>query len=278
MELVSIGEFARLSRLSPKALRLYDELGLLPPARVDPHSGYRWYAPDQLEQARLVAALRQIGMPLAQIKTVLGLDEAETAKWVGRYWAQAEADHAARRELAGYLIDRLNGKRSVMFEVATRQVPERRMLCLLRHVDGHDAVYAIGKEFLGRFRGTQTPLTEGAAGATFLLLIYHGDVSADSDGPVELCRPVPAGDAMRLAAEFPDLTLRTEPAHEEAFVETGADPLAASQWQVISDNLRAWAAEQHREPSGLGARLTYVAHPPITPDSRPDCDFAVPLR
>jgi protein phosphatase len=36
MALVSIGEFARLSRLSPKALRLYNELGLLPPARVDP--------------------------------------------------------------------------------------------------------------------------------------------------------------------------------------------------------------------------------------------------
>ncbi|HEY6275200.1 MAG TPA: MerR family DNA-binding transcriptional regulator [Streptosporangiaceae bacterium] len=36
MEVLSIGEFARLSRLSPRALRLYDELGLLPPARVDP--------------------------------------------------------------------------------------------------------------------------------------------------------------------------------------------------------------------------------------------------
>jgi DNA-binding transcriptional MerR regulator len=44
VDLMSIGEFARLSRLSAKALRLYDELGLLPPAQVDPGSGYRWYA------------------------------------------------------------------------------------------------------------------------------------------------------------------------------------------------------------------------------------------
>ena len=51
MELMSIGEFARLSRLSAKALRLYDELGLLPPARVDPDSGYRWYAAGQLDNA-----------------------------------------------------------------------------------------------------------------------------------------------------------------------------------------------------------------------------------
>jgi len=55
---MSIGEFARRSRLSPKALRLYDELGLLPPARVEDDSGYRFYEVGQLEQARLVAALR----------------------------------------------------------------------------------------------------------------------------------------------------------------------------------------------------------------------------
>ena len=50
MELLTIGAFAKASRLSPKALRLYDELGLLTPARVDPDTGYRRYAPEQLEQ------------------------------------------------------------------------------------------------------------------------------------------------------------------------------------------------------------------------------------
>ena len=54
---VSIGEFSRLSRLSPKALRLYDELGLLVPDHVDATTGYRWYADTQLDQARLVALL-----------------------------------------------------------------------------------------------------------------------------------------------------------------------------------------------------------------------------
>jgi DNA-binding transcriptional MerR regulator len=66
-ELASIGEFARRSRLSPKALRLYDRLGLLRPARVDPDSGYRWYAAGQLEQARLIATLRELGLPLTEI-------------------------------------------------------------------------------------------------------------------------------------------------------------------------------------------------------------------
>jgi PPM family protein phosphatase len=56
MELLSIGEFASRSGLSARALRLYDEMGLLPPTRTDPHSGYRWYAAEQLERAGMVVA------------------------------------------------------------------------------------------------------------------------------------------------------------------------------------------------------------------------------
>ena len=77
MQLLTIGEFARAAGLSAKALRLHDELGLLRPARVDEWTGYRYYSPGQLEQARLVAWLRRLGMPLAEIKDVGGLPPAE---------------------------------------------------------------------------------------------------------------------------------------------------------------------------------------------------------
>ena len=71
---MSIGEFARRSRLSPKALRLYDELGLLEPARVDDDSGYRYYSASQLDRAQLIAALRQLQIPLAEIKSIVDLE------------------------------------------------------------------------------------------------------------------------------------------------------------------------------------------------------------
>jgi RimJ/RimL family protein N-acetyltransferase len=64
VEEMSIGEFARRSRLSPKALRLYDGLGVLPPARVDELSGYRYYEGAQLEQARLIASIADERLPL----------------------------------------------------------------------------------------------------------------------------------------------------------------------------------------------------------------------
>ena len=79
---MSIGEFARRSLLSPKALRVYDGLGLLSPARVDELSGYRYYEEAQLEQARLIATLRQVGVPLGTVKELLALDPTEMAEQV----------------------------------------------------------------------------------------------------------------------------------------------------------------------------------------------------
>ncbi|MDX3235221.1 MerR family transcriptional regulator [Streptomyces sp. ME03-5709C] len=67
----SIGELARDSGLGVSALRYYDTAGVLVPARVDPSSGYRWYGPEQLGEARLLARLRRTGMPLADVRLVL---------------------------------------------------------------------------------------------------------------------------------------------------------------------------------------------------------------
>jgi DNA-binding transcriptional MerR regulator len=66
-----IGQMARDCGLTVSALRFYDGAGVLVPARVDPHSNYRWYADDQVPTARLVARLRRVGLPLADICRVL---------------------------------------------------------------------------------------------------------------------------------------------------------------------------------------------------------------
>ncbi|HLL69256.1 MAG TPA: MerR family transcriptional regulator [Micromonosporaceae bacterium] len=108
MGLLTIGAFAQAAGLTPKALRLYDQVGLLPPAAVDPESGYRLYDPEQLALARLVAQLRRIGMPLAKIRTVCGLDPAAAAEAITAYWQQVTADTAARARLANLLVDHLS--------------------------------------------------------------------------------------------------------------------------------------------------------------------------
>ncbi|MEV7772791.1 MerR family transcriptional regulator [Kitasatospora sp. NPDC086791] len=71
-ELHSIGELARASGLGVGTLRYYDGAEVLTPAWVDPRTGYRWYRPGQLADARLLARLRRVGLPLAGIRAVLG--------------------------------------------------------------------------------------------------------------------------------------------------------------------------------------------------------------
>ncbi|GGN72812.1 hypothetical protein GCM10010112_41560 [Actinoplanes lobatus] len=109
MGLLAIGAFARAVRMTPKALRLYDELGLLPPAAVDPESGYRFYHPDQRERARLIARLRRIGMPLAAIRTVCDRDPRAVAEAVAAYWGGVTADTADRAREVTALVGELSG-------------------------------------------------------------------------------------------------------------------------------------------------------------------------
>jgi DNA-binding transcriptional MerR regulator len=277
VDLVNIGEFARASRLSPKALRLYDRSGLLSPAEVDATTGYRWYSTAQLAQAHLIAVLRRLGVPLAQIEEILRLDDAARAEQISAWWTDVEQEHAARRELAGLLVNRLAGRKNVMStenEAALRELPARKVLSMIRHV-GKDELLPVGKEFIGRFRAAKIRPTEGAAGAFFI--IYYGEVGPDGDGPVEWCWPVPDDEAEQLAARFPDLTLRTDPAHEEAFVYQGmAAQVGEARAQLAIESLLAWATEAHRQPSG-GIRQVFQSNP-ANGGAGPDCDFAIPLR
>jgi DNA-binding transcriptional MerR regulator len=103
-ERMTIGEFAAVAGLTPKALRLYDELALLRPAAVDASSGYRSYDRVQLGRARLIAALRRTGMPLARIGATVELGPDEAAADLAAWWRQVEADTAQRRELVAGLL------------------------------------------------------------------------------------------------------------------------------------------------------------------------------
>jgi len=102
--LLSIGELAARSGLSPKALRLYDESALLVPRRVDPLTGYRSYGTDQVGRARLIAALRGLGMGLARIRVLCDLDGDAAATELRSWWRQEEADALSRAAAVHVLV------------------------------------------------------------------------------------------------------------------------------------------------------------------------------
>ncbi|NEA44497.1 helix-turn-helix domain-containing protein, partial [Streptomyces sp. SID11385] len=118
MSLLPIGEFARVSRLSVKALRLYDRMGLVVPAWVDPVTGYRYYAGAQVERARLVGWLRRVGMPLARVGEVVAMEPGAAAEAVRGWWRGVEAETAVRGELAAFVAHSLADSAAFVAEPA----------------------------------------------------------------------------------------------------------------------------------------------------------------
>lgn len=99
-DLLGIGRLASLSGLPVSAVRFYDGAGVLPPWTVDPSTGYRFYRPGQVADARLVAHLRRIGLPLADIRTVV-TEPARAAVILATHLGRLEAGLAdARREIS----------------------------------------------------------------------------------------------------------------------------------------------------------------------------------
>ncbi|MDS1114449.1 MerR family transcriptional regulator [Gordonia westfalica] len=105
--LMPIGSFAQRCGLTASALRFYADAGLLTPAEVAPGSGYRYYGEAQLERAVLLRRLREIGMSLPVVKTVLDAGPAEAIRLVADHVDSVVDDAAAARRQAVHIKDDL---------------------------------------------------------------------------------------------------------------------------------------------------------------------------
>jgi DNA-binding transcriptional MerR regulator len=180
-DLIPIGRVARAAQVSQKALRLYDEEGLLRPARVDESSGYRLYLPEQIHDARLIHFLRGAGMPLAEIRAFLA-DRSEER--LDEYDERLETELAARRKALGIARRILAAKSH--FEVDEKDV------AAVRYVGRRSSV-AAGDE--GRFiRDAIRELTEASRPAGPPFAIYHEIPKDDRPGDVEVGLPTDAGE------------------------------------------------------------------------------------
>jgi DNA-binding transcriptional MerR regulator len=187
-DLLPIGQFAAASRLSPKALRLYDENGLLPPARVDPESGYRYYRLQQLEQATTIRLLRRAGMPLGEIRAFLA--DPRMARLMD-YEQTLVGELEDRRRVLRYLQRRL--EEETMFTVETKRVEAQPYVSRTKRVRVPELERFI-TETIGELWEASKP-----TGSAFTL--YHGEVNEEDDGPVEVGVPTADGDKTLAAAE-----------------------------------------------------------------------------
>ncbi|MFF9816535.1 MerR family transcriptional regulator [Streptomyces sp. NPDC014006] len=282
-DLLTIGAFAARARLSPKALRLYDRLGLLRPARVDGVSGYRYYRGGQIDRARTVALLRQLDMPLTVIAEVVEAAERDggaAADRLGAYWAGVEERIARQRTLAGFLRGRLSGRGFEMydaFEVETVEVPAQVVLAEKRHTLADELPAWIGAS-MGRL-GAAARECGGVVASPFV--VYHAEVSMESDGPAESCVPVADEEAARAWAAARgrawETVVRVEPARRLAYTRITKAQVAHPQILAAFEAVEAWMKERGLEYDGPCREIYFADWDAAGPED-PVCDVAFPVR
>jgi DNA-binding transcriptional MerR regulator len=244
--LMSIGEFASASRLSQKALRLYGENGLLPPAWVDPDSGYRYYGVYQLREATLIALLRRTGMPLSEIRAFL---RDPTVERLEDYERRVADEFAERRRVLRYVKRVL--KEEPMYDVLTKQVDEQPYVSRSKRV----LVPELASYIIATFEDLG-----GAEGGGAPFVLYHGSVNNEEDGPVEVCVPKAQGE-------------KKLPAGEVAFVEISGSQCDFPEILGAYEAVYRWAKENGREPDGP-SREIYLRGPGVDEQ----LEIALPLR
>ena len=245
---MTIGEFARRSGLSLKALRLYDARGLLQPVRVDPDSGYRHYDIGQLDRARTISLLRRLDMPLGTIADVLAAPAGQAAA-IRSWWDDRRRGLADRGPELDLVLTSLGQPPTPVHsgtfgvdDVVVRAVPARTVATIRRHVTQDDLVAALTSDVL------EVRAFLDAGGATYgaeYWVLFHGAVGHDGDGPIETCVPYdgpidPVG----------PVTLRQEPAGTVASVPVTAADCRYPQIIGAYVALETWLATTGRQPVG----------------------------
>ena len=237
-ELLSIGEFAKVSRLSIKALRLYDSLELLMPEEVDRVSGYRYYTVAQAPRARAIALLRSVDMPLVAIKEVLA--ESDPNK-VRSHLARHRAVLADRLEAHERMLERvehlIQRGALVPLQVTIKEIPSTPIL---------------GVEF----RGSPDAIGPSADRAYQRLFEALGKREVTPAGPPRLAYLDVAGDTWTMEASVPvssataiddDIVARDFPGgkvastiHRGPYDELG----------IAYRELEKWISDNGHEPTG----------------------------
>jgi DNA-binding transcriptional MerR regulator len=270
LELLTIGEFADQTRLTAKALRIYDETGLLRPAEVDPWTGRRRYGTAQVHQGRLIGMLRGADMSLAEIGELLAeLDVSRdlAATRLESHLAGLEQRHSSRRFLIRHIHAIIREEEPPMFSVQTRHVPAQRVMSIQRRL-----TVAEMAAFVREVKAAFAKHLDGARAEGPFTLIFHGIVDQESTGPLEAVLGCPDG------VQPTDLIgIRTEPAHDEAFTT-----ITKAQWEFPAilaayDAVAGSPEVSSRPRSQLSCREVYVAEPAAIGTDDLVCDIAFPV-
>jgi DNA-binding transcriptional MerR regulator len=263
--LVPIGRFSEICRLSQKALRLYDEMGLLRPAWVDPDSGYRHYAVAQALEAERIRLLRSLEVPLDEIAELLR-DPAGGRHVLERHRRRLESRLDQLHALLASL-DHLEKEDAMAYDVRTKEVPPQQIISIRFKAPLAGMAAESGRAFgelfahLGR---------AGAAPAGPPFGLYHGAPDEDDEVDVELC--VPVSRPMSGAGRISGRELAGGPA---------AYTLHCGRYDAVGPvyaALQRWIQEHGREAAGAPREIYLVGPQQVSDPAELRTEVQWPLR
>lgn len=185
-----IGEFSRLTQVSVRMLRYYDENGLLAPAEVDTFTGYRLYSCEQISRLNKIIFLRDLGFGVAEIADALEnwSDAAITQRLEARRLdiqnaIKAEEEKLARIDLAKRDISQES--MDIHYNVSIKNIPAYTVFSLRRRVADYYAEGLLWQEMGVYMKAHGVPITQ----KTFT--IYHDTDYRETDVDIEVCTEVP---------------------------------------------------------------------------------------
>jgi DNA-binding transcriptional MerR regulator len=217
--MLKIGDFSRIGRVSVQTLRYYDDLGLLKPAAVDPFTGYRSYAFDQLPRLHRILALKDLGLTLEEIARLLR-DEPSSEQLMGMLRLK-ETELLERVDEELHRLERVRARLRQLdeeqnmpnYDVVIKKIEPLRIAGLRGRIPAYSEQGPLWGE-LGKFLAGRKITPSGAC-----LTLYY---SEEPDLDAEVCEPV--------AREFPGgqrVRCRTLPAVEQAACVVHNGPFAS---------------------------------------------------
>jgi len=272
---IPIGKFSLITRLSSKALRLYDERGLLVPGVRDIITGYRYYTGDQIPRGFSIKTLCTLGFPLAEIETILIAKEQRDNETIRRLFARRRRD--IRSEVSRLQqIEAILESPDVSLEVVYMSLAEPvvKEVAPLRVISKRDkGVYAEVICRLGRDLCGQLEIPENRSPAVTVtgpfMSIYHDDDYREKDADVECAIPVSG----RVVITDQEIGIRTIPGGKcLSVVYKGPYTGLHEAWSRI----QAYAEEREFIPAGQEKEL-YYNDPAKVPDEDLLTELQLPI-
>ncbi len=183
-----IGEFSKLTQVSIRMLRYYDEEGLLKPAHVDMWTGHRLYSTNQIPRLNKIIYLRDSGLNVSEIKEALDINDNDLLATLERKQVeiekaiQSERDKLNRIQIARNEI--LNNKEDMRYSISTKSVPSYQVLSYRKTMPSYYSEGEMWQELCEY--ANKEKLSIDAKGFS----LYHDEDYRDEDVDIEICIPI----------------------------------------------------------------------------------------